>query len=196
MPVVLPDDLALLLFRTMTKLPPVSGHVIIDMLTVQGKELAEQRKLLQLLQGQITTMSQTNQSTDQQFQAELASFSDDLKKQTTVANGLKVAFAAVAQQLAAATDAAAANGASEAELTSLRTLHADLLGNTATISNAVVSGTAAQNEPPAPVVPTTAIDPAVVEQTGGATVTGGAIGTAAGDATGEATGDATGQATA
>lgn len=179
MPVTLPDDLALLLFKTLTRLPPVSGHVIIDMLTAQGQDIAEQRKLLQQLQGQMDTMSQTNQSTDQMFQAELASFGDDLKKQTTVANGLKVAFAAVAQQLAAAIDAASKAGASEAELTSLRAMHADLLGNTTTMSEAVTTNTVAATEPPAAIVPTTTIDPAVVDQTSGAT-----------------TGDTTGQASA
>lgn len=112
-------------------------------------------------------MSQTEQSTDQQFQAELAAFSEDLRQQTTVANGLKVAFAGVAQKLAEATAAALAAGASEGELTALRTLHADMLANTSTMASAITDNTQAAGEPSAPVEPTTTIDPAAVDAIGG-----------------------------
>lgn len=145
MPVLLPDDLALILFRQLVRVPPVSGHVIQDMLTEQGK-------LLHHIQGQLHTMSQTSQTTDQQFQEELASFADDLRQQTTVTNGLKIAFSAVAEQLAAAIEAAKNSGASEDELTSLRSLHAGLRDNTTTITQAITENTAAASEPPAPVV--------------------------------------------
>lgn len=145
MPVLLPDDLALILFRALTRVPPVSGHVIQDMLTEQGK-------LLHHIQGQLCTMSQNTQTTDQQFQAELSSFADDLRQQTTVTNGLKIAFATVAEQLAAAIEAAKNSGASEEELTSLRSLHAGLRDNTTTITQAITENTAAAGEPPAPPV--------------------------------------------
>lgn len=163
MPVLLPDDLALVLFRSLTKLPPVSGHVIQQMLSDQSDMLVEQQKLLLQLQSQVNQMSQTEQSTDQQFQAELAAFGEDLRQQTTVANGLKVAFAGVAQKLAEATAAALAAGASEAELTSLRALHADVIANTGTMASAITENTQAAGEPSAPVEPTTTVDPAAVD---------------------------------
>lgn len=183
MPVTLDDATAALVFRALTRVPPVSGQVILSLMQEQSASIAEQRaaiaeqnKLIVQLTTKVGIMSDTQKTTDQQFQDELAAFGEDLKKQTTVANGLKVAFAGVAQQLADQIAAAAAKGASAEELSGLKALHQGLLSNTDTIASAVTEGTVAATEPSAPVAPTTTVD------VPGADASGDASGTADGTA--------------
>jgi hypothetical protein len=178
MPITLDDATAALVFRALTRVPPVSGQVILSLLVEQSAILAEQSQLIIALSNKVGIMSDNQKTTDQQFQDELAAFGEDLRKQTTVANGLKVAFAGVAQQLADQIAAAAAKGASAEELSGLKALHQGLLANTDTIASAVTDGTAASSEPPAPVVPPTSVD------------------LPGGDATGDAGGTADGTASA
>lgn len=175
MPVLLDDATAALVFRALTRVPPVSGQAILSLLQEQGIAIAEQKHILVQLSTKVGIMSDTQKTTDQQFLDELESFKADMQKQTTVANGLKVAFAGVAQQLADQIAAAQNKGASPEELAGLVSLHQGLLANTDTMASAVTTGTAAASEPAAPVVPTTSVD-----------VSG--TGTAAGDTTGQAEG--------
>lgn len=178
MPVMLDDATAALVFRALTRVPPVSGQAILSLLQEQGIAIAEQKHILVQLSTKVGIMSDTQKTTDQQFLDELESFKADMQKQTTVANGLKVAFAGVAQQLADQIAAAQNKGASADELAGLVSLHQGLLANTDTITSAVTTGTVAATEPQAPVEPTTSVD-----------VTGGGTATA-GDTTGTADGTA------
>jgi hypothetical protein len=178
MPVTLDDATAALVFRALTRVPPVSGQVILSLMQEQSASIAdqkaavaEQNKLIHQLLTKADIMSDTQKTTDQQFQDELAAFGEDLKKQTTVANGLKVAFAGVAQQLADQIAAAAAKGASADELSGLKALHQGLLANTDTIASAVTEGTVAATEPSAPVVPTTTVDVPAPDASGDASGT-------------------------
>lgn len=83
----------------------------------------------------------------------------DVEAQTTVANGVTVAFTALQTQLTAAIAAASAAGATPAMLTQLNAIDAGLKQNTATIVTATTTGTPVASEPPAPVVPPTTVDP-------------------------------------
>jgi hypothetical protein len=75
-------------------------------------------------------------------QEEFAALTDSVAQQTTVINGLSTFLDGLEAQIAAA-------GTDPAKLAAVRKSITD---NTDTISAAVVKGTAAQNEPPKPVV--------------------------------------------
>lgn len=161
MPVTLADDLVALLIRALMGRPPTAGQVIINMLD-------QQESLLQQLIAKVEEMSQTQSQSDQDFRAELQAFTADVEKQTTVANGLKVAFAGLAQQVSDLLAQRQAAGATPDELKGLQELHQAVSANTDLMS-AVTANTQAQNEPPAPVQPTTTVDVPSDNSTGGAT---------------------------
>ncbi len=76
----------------------------------------------------------------------------DVAAQKTVINGFITYEKGVVAQLQAALAAASAAGATDAQLADLVALHGAIAANTSTISDAMVTGTAAANESPAPVV--------------------------------------------
>lgn len=163
MPVTLDDATALLVFKALTRLPPVSGQAILAVLEEQGGTLAEQGKLLLELSQKVNEMSQTQSQTDQDFQTELAGMREDMSKQTSVVNAMKVFVAGIAQKLADAEQHAIQSGATAEELSAIRSLRTDLQANTNDIAAATTENTPAQNEPTTPVEPTTTVDPAAVQ---------------------------------
>lgn len=171
MPVLLDDATVLLIFKALTRVPPVSGNVIIGLLQEQGQALADQGKLIQTLTQKVDQMSQTQNQNDADFQTELAGIQADMTKQTTVTNSVLVFVQGIKQKLSDAIASAQAAGATAAELAAVQQLHAELNTNTQALVGATTENTTAATEQPAPVVPTTTVD-------------------ATGDATADATGDA------
>jgi hypothetical protein len=165
MPLLLEDDLALLVLRALMRLPPVSGHVIIGLLQTMQQKQDDQGKLIQTLMQKVDQMSQTQNQDSADFQTELAGIRDDVAKQTTAVNGMAVFVAGIKDKLA---EALARPDPVQA-LAAVKAIHADLNSNTAAIVAASVENTTASTEPPAPVVPTTTVDP-------------GSVGDASGDA--------------
>lgn len=102
---------------------------------------------------------------DTAFKAELEAMRADMEAQTTVANSMKVAFDGLTGQLAAAIANSKAAGATSEELAAVQQLHDQMKANTQTMIDATKAGTVAQDEPPAPVVPTG--DDAAATVTGG-----------------------------
>lgn len=169
MPIILDDATALLLLQHfLTSKSPPSGTGLAILGIVQ-----DSRKLLQQLQQGLQSMSETTQTTDQQFQTELAGLRDDVAKQTTTANGLKVLVAGIVQKLTDAEAHAQAAGATPSELSALRAIRTDLAANTQAMVDAAAQGTTSQGEAPAPVEPTTTVPPSVVQDPTTATTTGG-----------------------
>lgn len=119
--------------------------------------LAELKSQVQTLSRKVDQMSQT----DQDFQTELSGMHDDIARQTTVANGLKVFVQGLSDRLAAAEQSAQQKGATADELSAIRQLRTDLASNTQAIMDVTTQGTVAATEPAAPVVS----DPAAGDST-------------------------------
>jgi hypothetical protein len=156
MPITLDDATALLVIRAITRLPPASGQLILAALEQQSERQAEQAMLLREISRKVGIMSQSQQD----FDTEIAGLRDDVSRQTSVTNSVKVFVAGLAAKL----DEALSRPDPAQAVAAVRAIHADLNANTQSLVDATTQSTPSAGEPTTNVEPTTTVDTVAVER--------------------------------